>query len=390
MQSPGITVLLIEDSPANARLIEIMLSQVPGTDFTIERAGRLDDGIGRLARSGIDVVLLDLGLPDSQGLGTFARLHGRAPGMPVVVLTGLEDTEVGLSAVRSGAQDYLVKGQATGELLARTIRYAIERHRFEEVRKKEDALRRTNQELRELDRMKSAFIDLTSHELRTPVATLAGMLRLLERRWVADDPKLAEALHAALRVAARLERLVGRILELTHTGAYDRHLDVTPTPVNELIGHVVAHVTPFLDLRKQKLVVDVPEGLAPVQMDPDKMEDVLLNLMMNAIKFTPDEGEITIRARRRDPNTMEFSVSDTGAGIPQADRPHIFDGLFTSYDTLGHASGEFEFGTRGIGVGLAIARRFVTMHGGTIGVDSEPGKGSTFTITLPMTGGPPA
>ncbi len=125
-----IKVLLIEDNPSDARLIELMFEKAGGGLFELEHAERLSQGLSRLARGGIGVVLADLSLPDSHGLGTFARLHARASDVPIIVLSGLNDTSVAVEAVHQGAQDYLVKGQVNGELLVRAIRYAIERKRM--------------------------------------------------------------------------------------------------------------------------------------------------------------------------------------------------------------------------------------------------------------------
>ncbi|MDH7485259.1 MAG: response regulator [Anaerolineae bacterium] len=124
-----IRVLLVEDNPGDARLIREMLSEVREVTFDVQRADRLSASLERLAEGGIDVVLLDLSLPDSQGLETFARVYAQAPEVPVVLLTGLDDADLAVRAVREGAQDYLVKGQLDSGLLARAIRYAIERHR---------------------------------------------------------------------------------------------------------------------------------------------------------------------------------------------------------------------------------------------------------------------
>src|SRR5262249_23481745 len=123
------TVLLIEDNPGDARLIEEYLKEVEGLSFRLERCERFVAGLDRLARGGIDVVLLDLSLPDSRGLDTFVRLHAAAPGTPVVVLTGFNDELLAVKAVQEGAEDYLVKGYVNSNLLARSLRYAIERTR---------------------------------------------------------------------------------------------------------------------------------------------------------------------------------------------------------------------------------------------------------------------
>jgi len=384
MEDQPITILLIEDNPGDVRLIEIMLAKAPGAPFTLEAADTLAAGLQRLRDPGIDLVLLDLGLPETRGLASFDRVHAHAPDTPVVVLTGLDDEQVGLEAVRRGAQDYLVKGKAGADLLARTIRYGIERRRFEEIKKKEEALRRINKELRELDRMKSAFIQVTSHELRTPLTALLGMLTVLGRRLEDAPPKVTQAWFVAHRASKRLERLVTRILEIAISGDYVAGPTFAPIEIDKLVERVARNVDPFLDLRKQSLLTAVPDDLPPVPMDPDMIDDVLLNLVMNAIKFTPDGGTIHVEVRRRDPDTVEFSVRDTGTGIAEADKPHIFENFFSSFDTLHHSSGEYEFGRRGIGLGLAIARKFVTIHGGTIWVDSEPGKGADFRFTLPL------
>jgi len=126
-----ITVLLVEDNPGDARLILELLEDVQAQAFDLERVGRLDHALSRLSRTGVDVVLLDLGLPDSQGLETFVRARRSAPEEPIVVISGLDDERLALEAVRSGAQDYLVKGRIEGHLLARVLRYAVERKRAE-------------------------------------------------------------------------------------------------------------------------------------------------------------------------------------------------------------------------------------------------------------------
>ncbi|HEY6116404.1 MAG TPA: PAS domain S-box protein, partial [Candidatus Dormibacteraeota bacterium] len=134
-----IQVLLVEDNPGDARLIFEMLKEVESELFTLERVDRLEAALERLGRAAVDVVLLDLGLPDSTGIATFERAHDEAPGQPIVVISGLDDERIALEAVRSGAQDYLVKGRIEGQLLVRVLRYAIERKRSEETLRASEA-----------------------------------------------------------------------------------------------------------------------------------------------------------------------------------------------------------------------------------------------------------
>jgi sigma-B regulation protein RsbU (phosphoserine phosphatase) len=129
---PRIRALLIEDNPGDARLIEMMLAEADGGSFEVHHVERLEHGLRELGNGSIDIVLSDLSVPDSHGLETFQRLHARAPHVPIIVLSGLNDTTLALSAVHQGAQDYLIKGEVDGQLLARAMRYAIERKRMSE------------------------------------------------------------------------------------------------------------------------------------------------------------------------------------------------------------------------------------------------------------------
>ena len=124
-------VLLIEDNPGDARLIREMLAEVPGAPFEIECAGRLAEGLERLLAGGVGLVLLDLSLPDSMGLETFAKVYAHSPDVPIIVLTGNDDSNLALAAVKRGAQDYLAKARLDGELLLRSMQYAIERKRYQ-------------------------------------------------------------------------------------------------------------------------------------------------------------------------------------------------------------------------------------------------------------------
>ena len=143
-----IKVLLIEDNPGDARLIELMLGEAGGELFEIESVDRLATGLHRLRQNGIAVILLDLSLPDSRGLATFSQLHAAAPGLPIIVLSGLNDTTVAVQAVHEGAQDFLIKGQVDGQLLARAMRYAIERKRLtEQLGRYAEELRSKNAQL---------------------------------------------------------------------------------------------------------------------------------------------------------------------------------------------------------------------------------------------------
>jgi len=395
MTHAPITVLLIEDNPGDARLIQAMLAQAGTQRFEVLTAQRLADGLARIGAGGVDLVVLDLSLPDSDGLDTLARVREAAPRMPAVVLTGTDDEELGLEAVQVGAQDYLVKGQVNTGLLTRAFRYAIERKqardRIEQlnadlerrVAERTEELAKAYEELRQLDRLKTAFIDIITHELTTPLTVAAGMMTLLKRRLPEGDPKLVRNFATADRAVVRLNQLLERVLEMAGAGEFAAPLRKEPTAIADLVRAVVADIIPFIEIRGQTLDVDVPDDLPELVVERTKIRDVLFNLLTNAIKFTPDGGTIALAARRSD-GQVEFRVTDTGVGIPEADRPHVFERFFTTFDTIHHSTGSYEFQKRGIGIGLAIVKSFVELHGGTVGLDATAGRGSTFWFTLPL------
>ena len=183
MSSGPIHILLIEDNPGDARLLRTLLQETASSQFELVHAERFSEALNRLSERRFDVVLLDLSLPDAQGLETISRLSGQAEGTPIVILTGLNDEEIAIRALQQGAQDYLVKGQADGQLLARALRYAIERHKAEE------SLKARNRELMVLRKISEAILaslDLNSvleHILEQAIFIGSfdlGNIRLLE------------------------------------------------------------------------------------------------------------------------------------------------------------------------------------------------------------------
>ena len=184
MDDRHIKVLLIEDNPGDARLIREMLAEVRGATFDLEWVDRLSAGLERLAEGGFDMVLLDLGLPDSQGIDTFVTLQAQAPRVPIIVLTGLDDEALAVKAVQEGAQDHLVKGQVDSHALVRSIRYAVERHRL--LRELEQAWLREQEQLRALSLVdeltglynRRGFLTLAQQQLKLANRTKRGMLLL--------------------------------------------------------------------------------------------------------------------------------------------------------------------------------------------------------------------
>ncbi len=378
--SKQLSILLIEDNPADAVLLRELMGEADPGRYEITWEKRLSTGLGRLGGDRFDVIMLDLTLPDSKGMATFERTLQAADGIPIVILTGLEDEKLGVEAIEKGAQDYIVKGQLSPASLARCVRYAIERYARLEV---ETKLRAREEEIR-VAKLKQAFIEVASHELRTPLTILLGMTQLA-RRTPDLEPSLSRWLDLIARAGTRLDRVVDQIVTMLMEGKVSGVESRVSADLGDLLRGAAEHVASFVEQRHQTLSIDVPDDLDSVVVDREKIQDSVANLLINAIKFTPDGGDIQLSARRQN-GSVSIVVADQGMGIDERNLPHIFDPFFTGFDVTKHSSGLFEYGAHGVGLGLTLVKLFVEMHSGVVDVDSRLGEGSTFTVTLPAEG----
>lgn len=256
--------------------------------------------------------------------------------------------------------------------------------RTRELSDAHDELKAANEQLRALDELKSNFIDITSHELRTPLFCLSGRLYILKNTVPPESADLIDNIDGAIKSANRLEKLIVNTLKLLEGEQYEKRLEIDRVNIKKVIDRVLFSIDPFLRLRNQSIALTGIKEYPDMEIDQGKIHDVLINLLMNAIKFTPDAGDIELDVKRPDPETIEIHVRDEGVGIDPADQPHIFEKFFTGMDVLHHSSGEYEFLKKGFGLGLAIVKKFIEMHGGKVGMSSAPGKGSDFYFTLPI------
>lgn len=499
-------VLLVEDNLADARLVTELLKDVAASTITLTHAGRLRQALGFLRQDGFNLILLDLSLPDSQGLQTFTTAHAEAPGAPIVVLTGLHDEDVAARAVRDGAQDYLVKGQVDGPLLYQSIRYAVERHRFEESLRASEAryrglidasiqailiqvdgvVRLGNPALAALLRYDTAeqclgrsiasfvapeerdvvmghmqarlaglpapsryecrvvtrdgstvWVDcsITTVPWDGETAILATMVDISERKHAEEALRLSEE---QLRQAQKMEavgRLAGGVAHdfnnlLTVISSYSELLlqDVgsrdevaradlqeirnAATTASSLTRQLLAFtrqqvlqpkvlsindvVGASANLLKRLLGEDVAIriDLDPtdprVKADAGQLEQVLINLAVNARDAMPDGGNLTIQT-----STTEFdwgydgvlspvipghyavlTVTDDGGGMSEDTQRRVFEPFFTTKE-LG----------KGTGLGLSTVYGIVKQCGGLVRVQSAVGRGTSFTIYLPIAAG---
>lgn len=364
-------VLLIEDDPDDALVLREMLAQEEDTRFDLECTDRLQAGLERLAERGADVLLLDLSLPDSLGLETVHKVHAQASDVPIVVLTGLDDEALAINAVREGAQDYLIKGKVDSNLLVRSIRYAIERHRL--LTKLEQARQRQLQ-------LKDQFLSHISHELRSPLTTIQQFVTILLDGLAGNlSPEQREYMEITLRNADQLRTIIGDLLEVGRAETGKLTVEPQRISVPDLIAETLTSCRESAAAKGIALTTDIPEDLPPAHADPDRFRQILTNLIDNGIKFTPENGTVTVQAyvSHQDSTSLCIAVADTGCGIHPEDVERIFERLYQESNAL-------EGNHKGLGLGLYICKELVSRHGGRIWVESKLGHGSTFFFTLPF------
>ncbi|RLC59334.1 MAG: hypothetical protein DRI80_12660, partial [Chloroflexota bacterium] len=236
------------------------------------------------------------------------------------------------------------------------------------------AEKRQVEQLQALERLQAGFVSSVSHELRTPLTILMTSLALLREQGEACSAEMRrELLETIEHHAKRLEGLVADLLEVTRLEAGQVTLSRQPTDLRALVKRTVQAFVPLTEEWQQRVTLHLPPRLSPVSVDRRRIEQVLNNLLSNAHKFTPRGGHIQVSVRERE-EAVEVSVQDDGPGIPPQEQEHIFDRFYTLSTGRSPA---------GVGLGLYIARQLVSLHGGSIGVESQPGAGSRFYFTIP-------
>ncbi|MBF0253663.1 MAG: hybrid sensor histidine kinase/response regulator [Candidatus Omnitrophica bacterium] len=356
-------VLVIEDDLRFGGLISRTLSASLRPLYRTEQARTLGAALDRIREGGFDGVVCDLGLPDSRGLDTLRELCPRERPFPVVVLTEFDDELTGLRAVREGAQDYLVKTEAEVSILPRVLAYAAQRKQDE-------------QRIRKALELKKQFTAAVSHELRTPLTVIEECLGT-----VLDDPGQDESqnrrvLETARSNARRLAHLIQSVLDFQKFESGRGEFEWAPNYIDRIASEEAARIMPEVRRKKLQFVFENDSDLPPVRSDRVQIARVIHNWMSNAVKFT-EKGEIRSRVFR-DGRFVRFEVSDTGLGIREEDLPK----LFQSYEQIVPPGTARKTG--GIGLGLAIDRQIIRAHGGQVRVESTYGKGTVFSLSLPV------
>ncbi|MCZ6655071.1 MAG: ATP-binding protein [Planctomycetota bacterium] len=366
-----IRVLLVEDNPGDVRLASEML-KVPGqARYEQIVHERLSAALEYLDRHSVDVVLLDLSLPDSQGLETLTRMQRANPELPIVILSGLADEQVALSAVQLGAQDYIVKGHKHGDIMARSIRYAIERKRghlslVEALEKAELA-----------SRSKSEFLANMSHELRTPLNAIMGFSELIamETFGKITPAKYAGYVNDIHQSASYLMDIISDILDISKIESGKHTLNEENVDVGEIVKICNRLITPRAEENEIELVFSVQKALPALYADECAVKQILINLLGNAVKFNPG-SRVEIDVRVANSGELVISIADNGAGIAAQDLPTVLE-PFVQIENA------FTRQHEGTGLGLPLSVGLAEAHGGSLTIESAVGVGTKVTVQFP-------
>jgi signal transduction histidine kinase len=359
----GIRVLLVEDDPSDVELVRALAKKVKGIQIDITHAARLSAAVEILERTEFDLILTDLGLPDSQGIGTFIKINTVRPNLPVILLTGTNDMELAATAVRSGAQDYVVKGDANSAMLLKSIQYAIERNKMVME------LRNNVREIRRLEKERENILSMFAHDIKNAIVPST----LLLSRTLSGKSSVADNDMASVRdELIKAEHLLADFIEFSRLRTKEYKPVLGPFDIEATVRKQLEVNKLKAGEKNIKMALEFSEEPFPiVTADEAMIERVIANLLDNAVKYTPAGGSVNIRVRNMETSVL-VQVQDAGIGIPEDYMPHIFDAFYRAPGT-----------EKGSGLGLSIAKTIVTAHGGEIWVESKSDKGSTFSFTLP-------
>ncbi len=370
MEQDVANVLLVADKPGDADLVRLRLLDSK-CKYRVNCVTRLSDALAWLDVETPALVLLDPNLSDSHGGETIRRITQKAPNVPVVILSGQDDDELAIKAVRQGAQDYLFKSEVTCKHMERSLRYAVER---KELMRALEVTRKQQLEF------KDQFLSHVSHELRTPLTCIHQYVTLLLDGLAGPlAPNQTDHLKSVLKSTHQLHAMIRDLLEATRAESGKLRIERRCIDIRELAQQAVAMMQPTASEKRVNLELVVDAAVPIVYADPDRALEVLVNLIDNAIKFTPSDGSVTMKASlvETDPTAVYLSVTDTGCGLPQEVLPRVFERLYQDPNAV-------DGNRTGLGLGLYIAKEIVTLHGGRMWVASEPECGSTFSFTLPL------
>lgn len=355
--SPGNGRLLIVDDSSGVR--DVLAIKLQREGYVVSTAENGHDAVAMLDGRSFDLMLLDIRLPDINGLTLLRQLREKQNllDMPIIMISGLGQPEDVVSALRDGANDYVTKPFDLGIVLARV---------------------RTQLALKELKQAKDRFLQIASHDLKKPIMLVLDIARQLRLDSRPGSPRTDDEHSSLSFIIETGEYMQGIVEDLLNWGALREgrlRLTTLPTDLGAVVRQAVTRNSVYASSKRISLKMEFTTNIPTIQADDSRIMQVLENLIGNAIKFSPEGKIITVRTFR-DGDSLACEVSDQGPGIPEAER----EKLFVAYSRL---SNRPTGGETSSGLGLAICREMIHLHGGEIGARNNPDAGATFWFTLP-------
>ncbi|MET3709476.1 signal transduction histidine kinase [Sphingomonas trueperi] len=365
--------LLVDDLDENLLALEALLRR-DGLECLKARSG--DEALELLLVHDVALALLDVQMPGMDGfeLAEFLRGNERTRHVPIIFLTaGSADAQRRFRGYEAGAVDFLQKPIDAGILRSKSNVFFDLYEQRRQIIAQRDELARLTQSLQLADRRKNAFLGMVGHELRNPIMAFGAGLHLLKRR---PDGEAGEQVRERMeRQVGHMTRLIEDLLDVARIDQGKIVLRIERIDLTEAVDLAVELSRPQIDARGHRLTFDLPQAPLWLQADQARIAQVVSNLLSNAAKYTPEGGAIDLRVWE-EADRVAIEIADTGLGISPEMQGQVFD-LFAQVDRNGEQAD-------GLGIGLALVRQLVTLHGGTIVLkESVVGQGSTFRVELP-------
>ena len=362
-----IKILICDDSAADRKLIKAYLRPGKDSEFMIQEAGREEEIQDALDKGGIDLVIMDILMPDKSGMEWLKEIVDKRIA-PVIILTGFGSEEIAVQSIHEGAIDYIPKSSLTREKLLGALKLAFERWRRinaeEELKKHMKELKRANRDLED-------FTSTVSHDLKAPLRSIQGYSMLLLEDYADKlDETGRDYLNKVKEAVERMVTLIEDLLKLSRVGR--KFTEVEKVDLNELMEEIKSDLSARIEERGGEVVV--AGKLPTLSTQRVWMKELFMNLIDNGLKFNKSEKpRVEVSSEEREGDYL-FTVKDNGIGIEEQYHAHIFK-LFERVP----APYEYE----GTGAGLAICKKIVEELGGSIWVESKSGEGSAFSFTIP-------
>ena len=367
-------ILVVDDARVILSFYQKGLSRL---GYEVEVSDSAIKALELIEEKDFDIVITDINMELMDGIELLEIIKRDYPHIEVIMMTGFATVENAIRSLKRGAYDFLLKPVKLDQV-RQVVKHCEEKIRMSNEVKQ---LRLVNERLRDVKEMKDRFIAITSHELRTPVTHIKSYLEFLEDPDFSEEEK-QEFLNIVKKSVEDLERVVNTMYAVSQVESGELPLNKESIHIEELVSDALQQLT--IELRDRELTIDhqVPQGLEPIPVDAFQIKKVIMEILNNAIRFTPDGGRISIAYQPGD-RFLTIVISDTGVGIPEDKLGNIFEKFYEVQDSSYHSSSRTRFLGGSTGIGLPLAKRLVEAHGGRLKVESEEGKGTRVFVTLP-------